>query len=185
MPSKSRKQRPENEAYRKWKASGSDVDLERLVACLRRHARAVVYTHVSPYDPNLAEEIVAKALLREKTFRGEAEFATWFHRLARNHCNDALRRRRDRSSERSLDSLGGDDFLALDDKWAYADVDFRFLMESLVKHLDATERELLERRIDGEKLEEIGQCWGMPLPTIKTRWFRLRSKLQQLITAST
>ena len=173
--------RPEDEAYAEWKKSGDAADLPRLVALLRRHARAVVFSTISPFDPTLPEEIVSRALTREASFRGDSAFSTWFHRLAKNHCFSYLRSRRHTRYEQSIDSLRGADYLALSDGKALASVDYKLLLENLLPHLNSEEKELLLRRLDGEELKEIGECWGLTLPGIKTKWFRLRSKLQKLI----
>src|SRR5712691_8302839 len=81
-----------------------DGDARALEALCERHAprveRLAGRVLRDPEDArDAAQESLAKLCVRIKQFRGEAEFATWLHRLVVNTCHDVANRQRARACE--------------------------------------------------------------------------------------
>src|SRR5262249_25445220 len=77
-------------------AEEATVYLEEL---LGRYRKKVIYwclcmTGQREEAADLAQDIFLKVLNHLGTFRGESRFSTWLYQIARNHCNDFLKRRR-------------------------------------------------------------------------------------------
>jgi RNA polymerase sigma-70 factor (ECF subfamily) len=113
------------------------------------------------------------------TFRGDAAFATWLHRIAVNACYDALRRRRDTTAmdDRPLEPAPIPDHAdqsasAIDVQRGLISVpaDFRVV---LVMH-----------EIQDMPLEEIARILEVPVGTVKSRLHRGRVALGRALGVS-
>src|SRR5712691_5966649 len=74
-----------------------DGDARALAALCERHAprveRLAAHLLRDPEDArDAAQESLAKLCARIRQFRGEAQFATWLHRLVVNTCRDVAAR---------------------------------------------------------------------------------------------
>jgi RNA polymerase sigma-70 factor, ECF subfamily len=88
-----------------------DGDATALAALCERHAARVerLSRHLlgdSEDARDAAQESLAKLCVRLRQFRGEAQFATWLHRLVVNTCRDAAQRQRLRRCEELPEELG-------------------------------------------------------------------------------
>ncbi len=157
-------------------ASGDVHAFERLyhghVARIHSLARRMV-------GPEEADEATQDAFVRtwEKlsTFRGEAAFGTWLHRLA---INVMLARRADRSrrSQRMADGEG-----ILDRAAARAgSIELRMDFETAISRLPSGAREVfLLHDVEGFKHHEIGELLGIAPGTSKAQLHRARMALRQ------
>ena len=85
-----------------------DGDARALEALCERHAPRVekLARHLlrDPEDArDAAQEAMAKLCVKIRQFRGEAQFATWLHRLTINACRDVANRQRARAHEPLLE----------------------------------------------------------------------------------
>jgi RNA polymerase sigma factor (sigma-70 family) len=68
----------------------------------------------------------------------------------------------------------------------HRDLEGRFAVDQLwtaLDRLDSTSREIVVlRELEGLSYEEIGEVLGLPLPTVKTRLFRARRTLTELLS---
>ncbi len=79
-------------------------DRKALAALCERHAprveRLALHLLRDPEDArDAAQEALAKLVVRIRQFRGEAQFATWLHRLVVNTCKDFAQARAVRRTE--------------------------------------------------------------------------------------
>ena len=128
-----------------------------------------------------AQESLVKVCTRLKQFRGEAQFATWLHRLVVNTCRDRMAFQRVRRAEP----------LELDEQAPADDVDPSNLamLTDLRRDLaDALSRLSHDQRIAvvlrdsfGLSYKEISRVARMPVGTAKCYVHRARARLRTLL----
>lgn len=175
-------------------ASGDTAAFERLMRLhnrrLYRLARATLGNEAD------AEEALQDAYLNAfraiGRFRGESSLATWLSRVVLHECLERLRRQGRRSSIVQLVSSDADER-----------VEHEFMSQPSPvatphDHAERSEiRALLERRLDQlpeafrtvfvlrgvEEMDvsEVAGCLGIPDATVRSRFFRARSMLRELL----
>ena len=161
-------------------------DREALDALCFRHAPKVerLARHLlrDPEDArDAAQEALAKLCVRLRQFRGDSQFATWFHRLVVNTCLDVADRQRSRRCEP----------LHEDDRVAAEGDPVREAALSELRHERASElAELSKEQADvvvlkdalGFSFAEISARSGMPVGTAKCYAHRARAGLRARLT---
>ena len=128
-----------------------------------------------------AQESLVKVCTRLKQFRGEAQFATWLHRLVVNTCRDRMAFQRVRRAE----PLELDEQALADD----ADPSNLAMLTDLRRDLaDALSRLSHDQRIAvvlrdsfGLSYKEISRVARMPVGTAKCYVHRARARLRTLL----
>jgi len=128
-----------------------------------------------------AQESLVKVCTRLKQFRGEAQFATWLHRLVVNTCRDRMAFQRVRRAE----PLELDEHAVADD----ADPSSAAMLTDLRRDLaDALSRLSVDQRIAvvlrdsfGLSYKEISRIARMPVGTAKCYVHRARARLRTLL----
>lgn len=162
-------------------------------ALVQRHRERVyrtAYSLVGDLDEadDLAQEAFIKAFRALRRFRGQSLFSTWLHRIAVNCCLDYLKSKHRRN------------FVSLDDyrenwdaprlwmgraKNADVRVERRELQEILERALgdlsEAYRVTFVLREIEGLTYEEIAELLGCSIGTVKSRLFRGRAKLREIL----
>jgi RNA polymerase sigma-70 factor, ECF subfamily len=121
-------------------------------------------------DPTAAEDamqdVFAKAMVNEASFRGEASPMTWLLTIATNHCLNLLREKRAawhdqyESMERVKgEAHGGPSSLEARD----------FIRRSLSKFDPETQAAVVHYWVDDLTLEEVARLLGRSVPTIRKR----------------
>ena len=183
----------------------SDTELARL--CAARDATAIRHV-ITSNNPRLfrtawsilkhraeAEEAVQAAYLsafaKMGTFEGRSSLSTWLTRIV---VNEALgRRRSEKRRRRNLEEEG----IAVLDAYretfmrgsetespdaAIAREQIRKLLEQAVGQLpDSFRTVFVLREIEGLSSEETAEALGVPPATVKTRLFRARRRLQEML----
>lgn len=142
----------------------------------------------------MAQEVFVQVFKSIGTFRGESKLSTWLYRIAINLCKNRAKYLKVRHSNEQdeLDEvaerqhLGGKASANVaqlerpDEMIAAREVE-RIVQRCIAK-LDDTFRECLVLR-DVEELsyEEIGQITGLPEGTVKSRIFRARAMLREMV----
>jgi RNA polymerase sigma-70 factor (ECF subfamily) len=164
-------------------ARAKDGDARALEALVERHAPRVerLAQHLVR-DPeearDAAQEALAKVCLRLGQFRGEAQFATWLHRLVVNTCRDAAERRRSRVTEPLDDELrAGPDVDPVHE--ARISELRRELCESLAEISPQQAQVVVLKHALGYSFEEIADASGMPVGTAKCHAHRGRNRLRE------
>ena len=131
-------------------------------------------------DDDLAQDYAQEAWIRAiralPTFRGDARFSTWLHRIAVNAALQSLRKadtrakREERSSEDVAVGPGHADSL---------------LQKRLERALDALPEGMREvlilHDVEGYTHEEIGDVLGVTSGTSKSQLFKARAKMRSLL----
>lgn len=140
------------------------------------------------YD--LSQDAFLKAFTGLSSFRGECKFSSWLYKLTTNLCLDFIRKR-NRHKVIPLtfeDEDGESEYLEIPDETYSPDAqtEQKQLRESVRKglsELPAQQREILVlREIGGLRYDEISQQLNIEEGTVKSRIFRARKKLCEILS---
>lgn len=165
--------------------SALDVLVERYAPRVNRLAAQLLGDFEEARDA--AQESLVKLCTRLKQFRGEAQFATWLHRLVVNTCRDRIARQRLRQAEplELADEQAGDES---DPSRAALLADVRRDLAAALARLSQNQRAaVVLRDAFGLTYEEISRVARMPVGTAKCYVHRaherLRVRLEESFTA--
>lgn len=156
--------------------------MEQLFA---RHSLAI-YRYVLRYsgDSSLAEDVVSEVFLDvwrgADKFRGSSRVSTWLIAIARNKAISARRYQPD---------FVVDDDDTMEPEWSAVDVEAdanqssrRVLIRNCLMKLPPVQREVLDLVYYHEKsVAEVAMIVGIPSGTVKTRMFRARGRMVELL----
>ena len=128
-------------------------------------------------DDDLAQDYAQEAWIRAiralPTFRGDARFSTWLHRIAVNAALQALRRNATRTKRES--PVPADVAIAP----AHSDSLLRRRLEQALEGLPEGMRQvLILHDVEGYTHEEIGDVLGVTPGTSKSQLFKARAKMR-------
>jgi RNA polymerase sigma-70 factor (ECF subfamily) len=137
-------------------------------------------------DAALAEDAVQDALLRawrqRDDFRGDAELATWIHRIALNAAIDLMRRRKPRLQTQVQEEAVANLAMAVPAPSPESDYTHEALVGDLstaMERLSPLERQtFLLKHIEGWRLEEIAESQRTNVNNTKHALFRAVRKLR-------
>ena len=177
---------------RESSAGLSEGQLIRLAADGDARAIRSLYDRYSPRvyavvrriagDDDLAQDYAQEAWIRAiralPTFRGDARFSTWLHRIAVNAALQALRKAETRKKREGpapeqvpVAPRGGDALLQ------------RQLERALDELPEGMRRVLILHDVEGYTHEEIGDTLGVTSGTSKSQLFKARAKMRNMLTA--
>lgn len=149
-----------------------------------RAARAILR------DDGEAEDVMQDAYVRAyehlKDFEGRARFSTWLTRIA---VYEALARVRARKRFEPLEAHTEESSMSTtpgsSPEQQASDVEMRAVLERAVDGLSDDFRAVFVLRVvEGMSGAEVAECLGISEDTVKTRLFRARARLQEMIVAS-
>ncbi|MCA2977918.1 MAG: sigma-70 family RNA polymerase sigma factor [Myxococcaceae bacterium] len=121
-------------------------------------------------DPTAAEDamqdVFAKAMVNEASFRGEASPMTWLLRIATNHCLNVLRERRAAWHDQyeAMEQVKGSS------AGGAGSLEARDLVRRTLARFDVeTQAAVVHYWVDDLTLEEVAQVLGRSVPTIRKR----------------
>lgn len=144
-----------------------------LVTELRRHAFSVCWQRVPDHRDEFGGIVNAsiwRAVSKSGSFRGDARFGTWFHRIVLNECNRVLRGKQD-NPEESLETI-------TEELGTEADPEKTILFRELVEGLGAEDQRLIALRLGGYSEEEIASRLGITGNAVGVRWSRLKERMR-------
>jgi RNA polymerase sigma-70 factor (ECF subfamily) len=158
---------------------------------MRRHNGRVYRTaRAILRDDGEAEDVMQDAYVRAfehlKDFEGRARFSTWLTRIA---VHEALARVRRSKRFESLDAHTEEPSMSTNPgsspEQQTSDVEMRALLERAVEALpDEFRAVFVLRTVEGMTGAEVAECLGIGEDTVKTRLFRARGRLQEMLVAS-
>ncbi len=158
-------------------------DEEAMRSLWTRHAPHIdmVVRRLVGHDQDLAEDVAQEVWIQIfralPTYRGEAQFATWAHRIAVNRTLNALRRTR-RLSE--VETEIDDNTLAVE-----PDTDSSFVMASIEQAANklspGARLVFLMHDVEGYTHDEIAAELGITSGGSKSQLFKARAKLRKLL----
>ncbi len=133
------------------------------------------------YD--ISQEVFLKVYKNLSSFSYNSTFSTWLYRIVKNTAIDYLRKenriRQNQSSEELSPELVDSEKTALEK--IVEEEDASFLRHYLDK-LDETDRSILIfREVEGQTYEELSKVFDVKIGTVKSRIFRAKKKLRELI----
>ncbi len=135
-------------------------------------------------DDDLAQDYAQEAWIRAiralPSFRGDARFSTWLHRIAVNSALQALRKAETRQKREApmpdtipVGPARGDALLEQRLEWA------------LDRLPDGMRQVLILHDVEGYTHEEIGDVLGVTSGTSKSQLFKARARMRDLLTPAT
>jgi RNA polymerase sigma-70 factor (ECF subfamily) len=133
-------------------------------------------------DDDLAQDYAQEAWIRSiralPTFRGDARFSTWLHRIAVNAALQALRR----SEARTRREAQPPEQIPVAP--ARRDVLLRKRLEDALDNLPEGMRQvLILHDVEGYTHEEIGDVLGVTSGTSKSQLFKARAKMREMLSS--
>lgn len=155
----------------------------------RNNRRLYRVTRAILRDDSEAEDVMQEAYSRAyehlHEFEARARFSTWLTRIA---VHEALARVRRRSRFVPLDSEPQDamtEHPSPSPEQTTSDRELRIVLESAVDQLSTDFRAVFVlRAVEGMSGAEAAECLGIPEETVKTRLFRARGQLRELVLSS-
>ena len=139
---------------------------------------------------DISQETFLKAWRTLGKYRGDCSLGSWLYRIASNLCIDLLRKNKRRQTEKivSLDDPGEEgrplelpDLREEPQTILEREENRRAVWECLEKLPEEQRLILVLRDVNGLSYEEIGASMGLELGTVKSRIFRAREKLANLL----
>lgn len=172
--------------------SGNKEAFERLVLMYQDQVYASCMRLTNHYSDaeDLAQEVFVQAYIAIRSFRKEADFGTWLHRIAVNRWINICRK------ERKIVTFSLDKSIATEDGDIERDIeddgislqehieqqDFGIRIHDALQQLDAEFRIVMVLRyLEEYSYQEIADHINVPLGTVKSRISRATKQLQQIL----
>lgn len=162
--------------------SGDDGALEELIVLYQERIGGFIYSILGDADAiaDTCHSVFVKMIIGIRRLREPASFEPWLFRIARNACNDFLRRKRMRRIfvpfERKHEQVAAP---------ARAERDSRIdAMRRAIVELPARQRELISLLQDNDwSYEDLARITRTTVGSVKSRLFRAREFLREKISA--
>lgn len=161
----------------------TDGDARAIRALYERYAPRVfaVVRRIAGDDEaaqDCAQEAWIRAVRALPSFRGDARFSTWLHRIAVNSALQAIRRSETRRKREApfpaqvpVGPRGGDTLLQ------------RKLERAMDALPEGMRQVLILHDVEGYTHEEIGDALGVAPGTSKSQLFKARSKMREMLSS--
>lgn len=159
--------------YREASADQKEAARDRLIRAMLQNGYAIVWHRLKNNYPHIVGDSVAQAARYMDSFRGDAQFSTWFYAIVRNFCNSELRHkltRKEISLEQYTEETGE---IECPRPVEDAKTDLAWLVGSL----EAPDQQFVEMKLAGLSHPEIADKLGITVKAADSRWFRLKEKL--------
>jgi RNA polymerase sigma-70 factor, ECF subfamily len=159
---------------------GDTASFETLVRRHERRVYSVAYRMLSREDDarDATQEAFMTALRKLSSFRGEAAFTTWIHRVTVNACYDILRRR-----QREPISDPDEEPHSTAPPFDHADATAQAIdvQRALARVPDDFRAALILHDVQDLPYEEVAEVLGVPIGTVKSRIHRGRVALARAL----
>ncbi|CBA17026.1 RNA polymerase sigma factor RpoE [Xanthomonas albilineans] len=166
---------------------GESTAFDVLVRKYQHRVVGVIGRYIADWSEcqDVAQDTFIRAYRAMGSFRGDAQFSTWLHRIAVNTAKNYLIAHKRRPPTDDVDVLDAEQF---DSGARLRDTDTpeRELMRqelerTVMQAVDALPEELRTaitlREVDGMRYEDIAQKMGCPIGTVRSRIFRAREAI--------
>jgi RNA polymerase sigma-70 factor, ECF subfamily len=164
---------------------GDETLFEAIAECLAEDVKRFAQVRCGRSKSDV-EDITQDALLAAKryldTFRGEASLRTWLYRLVVSACSRQRRgRKNDPHLHRSLDAAESLEDASDPETEAFVAERIATLEAAIQKLRPEDQRLLSEVEWDGLSLEKVAELRDLTVPAVKSRMFRIRKQLRDLV----
>src|SRR5262245_60014811 len=164
-----------------WIGTGNKLAMQVLFA--RYHVRVYRFILRSIGNASVAEDLTSDVFLSVRRqagrFQARSTVSTWLLAIARHKAISELRRRREEQidiSEIELEDPSDDPEIAFQKK------DWGETIRHCLMQLSAEQREIIDLTYyHGKSVEEVAEIIGIPRNTVKTRMFRARRRLSEML----
>jgi RNA polymerase sigma-70 factor (ECF subfamily) len=171
------------------------LSFEDVVEKYHQKVFNLVYRYLNDYDEaqDLTQDTFVRAHQSWSTFRGESQVYTWLYRIALNLCHNRLKqlRRRQRVEAESLDQpVEGESEdmlrevpdLTLSPERMAENKELQQVIKRAIRQLPEDYKQvIILRDIEGFSYSDIAKMTGSSLEAIKSRLFRARTALKELL----
>jgi RNA polymerase sigma-70 factor (ECF subfamily) len=161
----------------------NDGDKSAFQVLVKRHkekVRNIVYLTMnnSALVDDIAQEVFITVYKNLKHFRFESQFTTWLYRITVNRCKDYLRRMNVRKIFSPLDE--GYEVSEYSTPVENNDIS-KIVMDAISKLPAKLRMPLILKDIEGFSYQEISETLKCEMGTVKSRIFRGREKLKEIL----
>ena len=166
--------------------NGDKAAMEALLLSCEKRVYNIAYRYMGNEADawDMAQEALIKIYKNLAAFRAESTFASWVYRLTVNTCLDGLRKRKktplllDNTMEAALPACEDND-----SPEAHAlSLESRAHLQKAISALCADHKSvIILRDINGLSYEEVAECLGITMGTVKSRICRARQKLRETL----
>lgn len=175
-------------------AKCQDGDKQAFELLIKKYQRRIFHLiYRITQDPavveSIAQEVFLKAYRSISSFRGSSQFYTWLYRIAVNTSLSYIKKESaEESREKSLDyelntsSLQSESMKTEDPEELFMRKEFfRHLLDSLRRLPEELRTAVVLREFSGMNYEEISETLEIPLGTVRSRIFRARARLREML----
>ena len=166
---------------------GSIESFDLLVIKYQNRLQSIISKYVSNFDdvPDIAQETFLKAYRALSSFRGDSEFYTWLYRIGVNTAKNHLVSKSRRPVFGDLD-ISENEYLHPEDTSTTENnlmtEELELLIKKSISNLPEDLRMAITlREYDALSYEEIASIMKCPVGTIRSRIFRAREIIDQII----
>ena len=159
---------------------GDESTFNNLVQRHKEKVRNIIYLTIGNHDlvDDIAQEVFLTVYKNLNNFRFESQFTTWLYRITVNKCKDHLRKMKIRNIfspiKESEEELG---YNPTPD-----DSDIKEIVQNAIAKLpDKLRVPLLLKDIEGLSYQEIAESVQCGIGTVKSRIFRAREGLRDIL----
>lgn len=157
-----------------------------LVTEYQQKIIGVSFAMLSDYEEacDAAQETFVKVYKSIGAFRGESSLSTWIYRIAKNVCNDFLRKRKERAlslDDEELQINPGDSSYSPEKTAEKKEV--QKAIKNAMDKLDENSRLVLVMcEYEDMSYDKIAKVLCLPVGTVKSRISRAREKLKNILS---
>ena len=159
---------------------GDESTFKTLVQRHKDKIRNIIYLTLNSSDAvdDIAQDVLITTYKNLKSFRFESQFSTWLYRITVNKCKDHLRKVKIRSIFTPLKD--GDDEPVYIPSMEHKDIS-EIVNNAISKLPEKLRLPLLLKDIEGLSYQEIAEAVDCEIGTVKSRIFRAREGLRELL----
>jgi RNA polymerase sigma-70 factor, ECF subfamily len=160
---------------------GETAYFTTLVSKHKEKVRNLIYltTGNSEYVDDIAQEVFITVYRNLSKFRFESQFTTWLYRITVNKCNDNLRKMKIRNIFLPLKE--SDENIRQEEVPMNNDTS-EIIQKAIKKLPEKLRTPLLLKDIDGLSYKEIAETISCEIGTVKSRIFRARENLKDILS---
>lgn len=162
--------------------SGDEASFRLLVNRHKEKVRNLIYLTLGNTDnvDDISQEVFISVYRKLSTFRYESQFTTWLYTITLNKCRDQLRKNKIRRIFSSLSFTEDDPQIPAEA--SPDDKDIQVIVRKAVARLPEKLRvPLVLKDFDGLSYQEIAEITGAEMGTVKSRLFRAREALKDIL----
>jgi RNA polymerase sigma-70 factor (ECF subfamily) len=158
---------------------GDESAFKIIVHRHKEKVRNIIYLTInrSEYVDDIAQDVFITVFKNLKHFRFESQFTTWLYRITVNKCKDHLRKMRIRSVFVPVVNSEDHGYNQINDNIDIPEI----VRKSISKLPEKLRTPLLLKDIEGFSYQEIADTIQCEVGTIKSRIFRAREGLRNLL----